>query len=501
MLMPHEVRLQLSQSTPAKEESDALVVFVPQGELSSSSFNQLDKIFGGSLSKVIKQEKFQGKIGEQILYHSSNAIQARRVIVSGLGKPENFSEESFRRAAASAAIVARNTASAKVSYTLPSKAKISEEKLVRAIAEGAILGSYRYTKYKTREEDLEPAKVINNVSVLAPKKASLQKALKTAKLMTDATCFARDLVNEPPNNLNPASLEEIARNAAKENKLKFRVLQAPELRKLGAGAILGVGSGSNVPPRLIEISYSSGRKGARKIALVGKGITFDSGGLSLKPSKYMESMKCDMAGAAAVLATMRALPALRPKFDVVGILCAAENMPSGSAIRPGDVLRAMNGKTIEVVNTDAEGRLVLADGISWAVKQGASEIVDLATLTGACIIGLGPYVAGAMSNDLPLTKRVIEAGRQVGEAIWQLPVLEEYEFMVKSEIADIKNLAANSEAGAIQGALFLKEFIGDAKWVHLDIAGPAWLEKDFFHTPKNGTGFGVRTLLQFLTQS
>jgi leucyl aminopeptidase len=215
----------------------------------------------------------------------------------------------------------------------------------------------------------------------------------------------------------------------------------------------------------------------------------------------METMKCDMAGAAAVLSTMRALSVLRPKFDVVGILCAAENMPSGSAIRPGDVLRAMNGKTIEVVNTDAEGRLVLADGISWAVKQGATEIIDLATLTGACIIGLGPYVAGAMSNDQGLTDRVIDAGRQVGEPIWQLPVPEEYEFMVKSEIADIKNLAANSEAGAIQGALFLKEFIGEAKWVHLDIAGPAWNEKDFYHTPKNGTGFGVRTLLQFLSKA
>ncbi|HSE40136.1 MAG TPA: leucyl aminopeptidase [Acidobacteriota bacterium] len=499
--MSHDVQLQLSSLPSSKEETDALVVFLPQGEFTSPSFKELDKHLGGALLKIVNQEKFQAKLGDQIVYQSPNGLNAKRVILSGLGKKEKFSEETVRRAAASAAIAARNIASAKVSYILPAKTKFSEENLVRAIAEGAILGSYRYTKYKTKEEDLEPAKAIKTVSILAPKKTSLQKVLDAAKLATDATCFARDLVNEPPNNLNPATLEEIARKAAQESKLKFRVLQVPELKKLGAGAILGVGSGSNVPPRLIEVSYSSGRKGARKTALVGKGITFDSGGLSLKPSKYMETMKCDMAGAAAVLSTMRALSVLRPKFDVVGILCAAENMPSGSAIRPGDVLRAMNGKTIEVVNTDAEGRLVLADGISWAVKQGATEIIDLATLTGACIIGLGPYVAGAMSNDQGLTDRVIDAGRQVGEPIWQLPVPEEYEFMVKSEIADIKNLAANSEAGAIQGALFLKEFIGEAKWVHLDIAGPAWNEKDFYHTPKNGTGFGVRTLLQFLSKA
>src|SRR5262245_18825546 len=486
--MAQDIRLQISTATPSTEDCDALVVFVPQGELTSSTFKDLDRRLGGSLSKVLKQEKFQGKLGDQILYHASNGIRAPRVIVTGLGKKENFSEETIRRAASVAAVAARGSASRRVSYTLPA-GRVREDLACRAIAEGAILGSYRFTKFKTREDEVEPSKEIQIISVLASKKGPNQKALDSAKLMADATCFARDLVNEPPNALNPETLAAVAEKTARESKLKFRVINAAELKKLGAGAILGVGSGSSVPPRLIELSYSSGKKGARKVALVGKGITFDSGGLSLKPSKSMESMKSDMAGAAAVLATMKTLSVIRPKVDVIGILCAAENMPSGSAIRPSDVLRDMNGKTIEIVNTDAEGRLVLADGLSWAVKQGATEIIDLATLTGACIIGLGPYVAGAMGNDQSLMKRVIDAGHEAGESIWQLPVPDEYDYMVKSDIADIKNLAPTSEAGAIQGALFLREFIGDAKWVHLDIAGPSWGEKDFFHTPKNGTGF------------
>ncbi len=498
--MAQNIRLQISTAAPASEDCDALVIFVPQGEFTTSTFKELDRRLGGSLSKVLKQEKFQGKLGDQILYHASNGIRAPRVIIAGLGKKEDFSEETLRRASAGAAVAARDSASTRVSYTLP-VGKVREDLACQAIAEGAILGSYRFTKFKTREDEAERSKEIQTISVLASKKTANQKALDSAKLMADATCFARDLVNEPPNALNPESLAEIAEKAARESRLKFRVLNAAELKRLGAGAILGVGSGSSVPPRIIELSYSCGKKGARKVALVGKGITFDSGGLSLKPSKSMESMKSDMAGAAAVLATMKSLSVIRPKVDVIGILCAAENMPSGSAIRPSDVLRAMNGKTIEIINTDAEGRLVLADGLSWAVKQGATEIIDLATLTGACIIGLGPYIAGAMGNDQLLIKRVIDAGREAGESIWQLPVPDEYDYMVKSDIADIKNLAPNSEAGAIQGALFLREFIGKAKWVHLDIAGPSWSEKDFFHTPKNGTGFGARTLMQFLSRS
>lgn len=499
--MIQEIHVSASGAAPEEVSGDALIVFVPEkGTEPFRDFRAIDQKLKKALSSVIKEERFQGKPGDSLVYHTSGHIRASRIILAGLGKKDKWNEEGFRRAAATGALAARNAAASRVVFSLPSETGVSIEAVAGAVVDGALLATYKFTKFKTSEDEIEPEKRIESIVLLADSPSAVHPAVSRSKLFAEATCFARDLVNEPANELNPEVLEAIARKAAREAGLGFRVLEAPELKKLGAGAILGVGAGSRIPPRLIQLTYQSGKKKARKVALVGKGITFDSGGLSLKPSKYMETMKCDMAGAAAVLATMRALPKIKPDVDVVGVLCAAENMPSGSAIRPGDVLTAMNGKTIEVINTDAEGRLVLADGLSWVVKQGAREIIDLATLTGACIIGLGPYIAGVMSNDAKITQSVIQAGSAVGELFWELPVPEDYDFMIKSDIADIKNLAPNSEAGATQGAMFLKEFVGDAKWAHLDIAGPAWYEKDFFYNRKNGSGFGVRTLLQYLSK-
>lgn len=499
--MIQEIHVSASGAAPEEVSGDALIVFVPEkGTEPFRDFRAIDQKLKKALSSVIKEERFQGKPGDSLVYHTSGHIRASRIILAGLGKKDKWNEEGFRRAAATGALAARNAAASRVVFSLPSETGVSIEAVAGAVVDGALLATYKFTKFKTSEDEIEPEKRIESIVLLADSPSAVHPAVSRSKLFAEATCFARDLVNEPANELNPEVLETIARKAAREAGLGFRVLEAPELKKLGAGAILGVGAGSRIPPRLIQLTYQSGKKKARKVALVGKGITFDSGGLSLKPSKYMETMKCDMAGAAAVLATMRALPKIKPDVDVVGVLCAAENMPSGSAIRPGDVLTAMNGKTIEVINTDAEGRLVLADGLSWVVKQGAREIIDLATLTGACIIGLGPYIAGVMSNDAKITQSVIQAGSAVGELFWELPVPEDYDFMIKSDIADIKNLAPNSEAGATQGAMFLKEFVGDAKWAHLDIAGPAWYEKDFFYNRKNGSGFGVRTLLQYLSK-
>jgi leucyl aminopeptidase len=499
--MIQDIHVSVSGAAPEEVAGDALVLFVPEkGTEPFRDFRKVDQKLKKALSSVIKDERFQGKPGDALVYHTSGLIRAARVIVSGLGKKEKWNAEVFRRAAASAAVAARNAACSRVVFSLPTETGVSIQAAAGAVVDGALLGSYRYVKFKTKEEEIESEKNIESITLLADSPSAVHPAIAKSKLYAEATCFARDLVNEPANELNPEVLADRARKAAREAGLGFRVLEAPELQKLHAGAILGVGSGSRVPPRLIQLTYQSGNKKGRKVALVGKGITFDSGGLSLKTSKYMETMKCDMAGAAAVLAAMRALPQIKPDFDVTGILCAAENMPSGSAIRPGDVLTTMNGKTIEVINTDAEGRLVLADGLSWAVKQGAREIIDLATLTGACVIGLGPYIAGVLSNNKELAQSIIAAGDQVGEQFWELPVSDDYDFMIKSDIADMKNLAQNSEAGATQGALLLREFIGDAKWAHLDIAGPAWYDKDFFYNRKNGSGFGVRTLLQYLSK-
>jgi leucyl aminopeptidase len=495
--MSGKIEVITSDRPAGQYKSDALIVFVPQNA-KLESFRAIDARLNNALSAVIRDEHFQAKVGETILFHTGNATGPSRVVLTGMGKQSN--PEILRRCAAAGAITAKKAAASRVAFVLPLDTGIAGEHVAQSVVEGALLGIYRFLKFKTKQEEIEPKKTIETLVILGSKDKNIQKGVRRAQLFSDATKFARDLVNEPANELNPQVLADTAQQVAKERGLRFRVLEKTELEKLGAGAILGVGSGSAVPPRLIELSYLSGRKNARKVALVGKGVTFDSGGLSLKTAKYMETMKSDMAGAAAVLAAMRALPDLKPKMDVIGILCAAENMPSGSAIRPGDVLKAMNGRSIEIINTDAEGRLVLADGLAWAVRQGAKTILDLATLTGACVVGLGPYVAGIMGNNQELVQDVIKAGEDVGESFWQLPIPEEYEYMVKSDIADIKNLAANSEAGAIQGALFLREFVGETRWAHLDIAGPAWYEKDFFHIPKNGSGFGARTLLQYLSR-
>jgi len=493
------INVRISDVPATREECDALVLFVPEKK-SLESFLTVDKRLKNKLSGVLKAERFQGKPGDCLVYNAGGAIKASRVILTGIGKPDKLVDETIRRASATAALAARNTACANVSYTVPVEIGIAGERLAQLIIEGAMLATYRFLKFKTKEDETQPKKRIKSISLLTQSSAGMKSAIDRAKLYVDATLFARDLVNEPANTLNPEVLANIAKAVAEESGLEFRVLEVPELETLGAGAILGVGCGSKVPPRLIQLSYRCGKKNAKRTALVGKGITFDSGGLSLKPSKSMETMKCDMAGAAAVLCAMKAMPKIAPDQDVIGILCAAENMPSGSAIRPGDVLKAMNGKSIEIINTDAEGRLVLADGLSWAVREQATEIIDLATLTGACVVGLGPYVAGMMGNDQGLMNRLLEAGKSTGENFWQLPIPDEYDFMVKSDIADMKNLAPTSEAGAIQGALLLREFIGDAKWVHLDIAGPAWYDKDFFYIPKNGSGFGVRTLLEYFSR-
>ena len=497
--MNPNIETKIQEISPVEAACDALVLFVPEKGNPLEAFQNVDQKLKNRLSGLLKEEHFRGKPGENLVYHTNGALNAARVIVTGVGEQSKWNDESFRRAAAAGTLAARNAACAHVCYAVPPNVTQNSRTLVQAIVEGALLATYRFLKFKTKEEELQPKKRIQSITLLTAATSENKAALDRAKIYADATIFARDLVNEPANNLNPAVLSDIAKKVAQESGLEFRVLEAPELTKLGAGAILGVGSGSKVAPRLIELKYKSGKKKARKTALVGKGITFDSGGLSLKPAKSMETMKCDMAGAAAVLCAMRAIPKLRPDQDVIGILCAAENMPSGSAIRPGDVLHAMNGKSIEIINTDAEGRLVLADGLSWAVREGATEIIDFATLTGACVIGLGPYVAGVMGNDPYLIAKIMDASSRTGERFWELPVPDEYDYMVKSDIADIKNLAPNSEAGAIQGALFLREFIGSAKWAHLDIAGPAWYDKDFFYIPKHGSGFGVRTILEYFS--
>ncbi|MGI9056139.1 MAG: leucyl aminopeptidase, partial [Pyrinomonadaceae bacterium] len=334
--------------------------------------------------------------------------------------------------------------------------------------------------------------------------ADVKKGLGQGEIIGDSMNFTRDLANEPPNILTPTEMANRAKAMAKETGLKCEILDEAKMQRLGMGSLLSVSYGSEQPAQMIVLKYtpnkSTGKKG-ELLAYVGKGITFDTGGISLKPGDGMGAMKYDMSGGATVIGTMRAIALLKPTIPVLGIVAAVENMPDGKASRPSDVVTAMNGKTVEILNTDAEGRLVLADAVAYAEKQGATKIVDMATLTGAVIIALGDQNTGILGNDQEFVDEIIETGKEVGENFWQLPVSKEYSKQIKSDIADIKNIGPRGKAGTIMGAVFIQEFIDKAKWVHLDIAGTAWSDEGKAHQGKGPTGVAVRTLVKYVEKS
>lgn len=460
-------------------------------------------------------EGFRGKPEEIVVLHLAGANArkaASRVLVVGLGDREGYRLESLRKAVAIATRKAQGMRLTQfgLAFPLPSGSPPapSLEETAQAIAESLTLASYRFDKHRSSDEDRPPA--VRQVTLVVPERRAIpaaRSAMRRGTIFAEATNFARDLVNEPPSDLIPEQIAELARALASRDReangtTEVKVFRKADIKRLGMGALLGVARGSAHPPVFLHLTYRppKGVSVKRTIALAGKGITFDSGGLSLKSSEGMETMKMDMAGAAAILGVFRALPVLKPPVVVHGLLSVAENMPGGAAMKPGDVVKAMNGKTIEVLNTDAEGRLVLADALSYAVKQSVDEIIDLATLTGACIVALGDQVAGAMGNQEALIDRLKAAGTKVGEQLWPLPLVPEYREQLKSSVADMKNIAGRREAGAIIGGLFLQDFVGKTPWVHLDIAGPAWADKGRANGVVGGTGFGVRTLLAYLTE-
>lgn len=371
------------------------------------------------------------------------------------------------------------------------------EAVAQARVEGAVLGAYRFTRYKQDEGGR-----VSRVTLLAADPAQqrgIEAGLARGRLFAEAAGFARDLVNEPPNELPPIRLAEVAAETARKAGLRCTVLDVDAMKALGMGAILAIGAGSDQPPRMIVMEYAP-PKAKRFVALVGKGVCYDSGGINLKTAD-LEWMKSDMAGGAAVLATMQCLPALRLPVRVLGVVAAVENLPSGRAVKPGDIVRAMNGKTIEINNTDAEGRVILADALAYAAQQDPEEIIDLATLTGSAIVALGYLAAAVMSNDQGLAQRLLQAAEQAGERLWQLPLYEEFLENMRSPIADLHN-SGSRYGGAQKGAIFLREFVGGRPWAHLDIAPTAFLEKDEGtnpYLPKGATGYGVRTLLTYLS--
>jgi leucyl aminopeptidase len=410
----------------------------------------------------------------------------------------------LRQAAWTAANFLQNRKVTSFVFDLPSLPlrRISPQDLAHGITEGITLASYRFDRYRTeKKEELPPP--LQESWLLVDKQAQvndMEQGIARALAICRGVMLARDLVNMPGNVKSPDFLAQQARAVAEETGLKCTVLEQKELEEEGLGAMLGVAQGSVREPRLIILEYRGGNSDARPVALIGKGVVFDAGGISLKPAEKMDEMKMDMGGGATVLGTMLAASLLKLPVNLVGIVPAVENLPSGSAIRPGDILTSLSGRTIEVLNTDAEGRLILADALTYAKRFDPRVAIDLATLTGACVIALGHHATAILGNHEGLIRQLISAGEQTGERLWQLPLWEDYAAQIKSDIADVKNIGGRP-AGTITAAAFLQKFAEDFTWAHLDIAGTAWEEKGRPYTPKGGTGVGVRLLVHYLRQS
>ncbi|MBN1151846.1 MAG: leucyl aminopeptidase [Dehalococcoidia bacterium] len=457
----------------------------------------VDTLLGGAIGALLDAKGIKGKANEVTVVNTLGKLPSRMVAVVGLGKQGEVTTDRVRDAAAEGCRALRKLGCTRIAMPLLGAGTVGMDERIaaRAIAEGVGLGLYTFTRYKAAENpDVE---VVLLVTRDAGSVASLEAAVSTGVVLYEATNLARDMVNEPANYMTPSRMAQTAQDIAATYNLTATVLERDDMVSLGMGALLGVAQGSAEPPKFIRLDYSAGGPSAGRTAFVGKAITFDSGGISIKPSEGMHEMKDDMAGGASVIAALMAIARLQIPVNVTGLIPATENLPGGRAFRPGDVLRAMNGKTIEIMSTDAEGRLILADALSYAVREKMSPLVDIATLTGACRVALGNSYSGVFSNDEDVARRFMDASVTAGEKMWRLPLPDEYRELNKSLIADIKN-TGNRYGGAITAALFVSEFAGSVPWLHADIAGTAGSSKDCGAVVKGATGVPVRTLCEFV---
>jgi len=447
---------------------------------------------------ALKSGEFTAGSCETLLLYAPPELKAKRLLVLGVGKAAKVSSNEIRKAAGAAVRFAKPRSIREVTFVLPEHEGLSLAAAARAAVEGAFIGDFDPDTYRSDRKD----RSIESFTVVAPAsadKVAVEAAFREGVVLGESQNFTRSLVNEPGNRLTPTVLGERAAAMCKEQGLQCEVYSTDKLKELKMGAFWSVAQGSDEPPALIVMRYepAGAAKDGPMLALVGKGITFDTGGISIKPSDGMEKMKYDMAGAAAMIGAMRAIAQLKPNVRVISVVCSAENMPSGKAYKPGDVSVAMSGKTIEIINTDAEGRLVLADGLHYAKQLGATHLIDAATLTGACVVALGMLNAGVFSNDDATYAHFQKAVDLSGEKFWRLPVDDEYRDMIVSDIGDIKNTGGRY-GGAITAAMFLKEFVGDAPWVHLDIAGVAWMEDQKPWIAKGPSGIAVRSIVEWV---
>jgi leucyl aminopeptidase len=492
------LRITISATNPLQLSADVVAIGVPQGPRRTAPLKELTDAVGPSVNRAIKRGEFTGKLGQVCEIATAGKVKPAVVLLIGLGDPAELTPAAIRRLAAKTARHASSNRSASVGFMLPDAVEGAE----RAAAEGLVLGAYRFERFKTGDRvskfPLERGTLVCSGKVSAARK----DAVDVGQRVGEAICIARDLINMPPNELYPETLADFAVQVAKDHKdqgLSATVLGHKQLKDKGMNLLEAVGRGSARGPRFVHMKYRppGSKKKLQRLVFVGKGLTFDTGGICIKPAPGMEEMKGDMGGAANVVALMAAIAATKPEAEIHGLIATAENMPDGNAYRPGDIFSAFDGKTVEIINTDAEGRLALADALAYGVQLEPDFMLDNATLTGACVVALGPTVSGFFTNRDELADTMSACAKTAGEAMWRMPLVEDLREKLKSDWADLKHMG-DRWGGSITAALFLREFVGDVPWVHVDIAGPSMADKAYDIYAKGGTGHGVLTYLALI---
>ncbi|MDH3678111.1 MAG: leucyl aminopeptidase [Nitrosopumilus sp.] len=489
------MKIKIENFNPARKKTEMLGGFVLENSDKILGLNNISSKISSSVKQSLKD--LNGEMGKIVVIPTNNKVPAKRIVLAGIGKKEKITNDTIRFVSGKIAQKANELKLKEFSIITPSNSVIETVSATSQITEGCKMALYKFEKFKSKKEGLSP-----DLSILVSKSNKVSKAIKDSEIISDGVIFTKSIANLPPNECAPTNLASFAKTMAKKNKMKCTIFSKNELEKKGFGGITAVGKGSKNEPKLIVLEHNCGSKNEKPIVLVGKAVTFDTGGISLKPGDKMDEMKFDKCGGCTVLGIMKAVSELRLPLNVVGIVPSVENMPGGESYRPGDIIKLYNGKTAEILNTDAEGRLILADALSFGEKQYSPKaIIDFATLTGACIIALGTNVAAIVSNNERLKQKIKESSERTSEEVWELPLNDDYMDMIKSDVADMKNIGIGRAAGTITAAAFLRNAIEETPWVHVDIAGVAWTQvatKSKPYNPKGATGFGVRLILDYL---